>query len=66
MQVSYNVERHKLLDAHCSQIWDESQRYVTFDVHGSLPLLGTAGNDGRIIFRDYLREVVVGNYFCER
>lgn len=41
------------------------QRYLIFDVHQKYPLLVTAGNDGRLIIRDYERNIILGNYICE-
>lgn len=34
-------------------------------MHPKLALLATVGNDGRLIFIDYERGVVVGNYLCD-
>ena len=53
-----------MLDAHCSGLGPQ-ERYLSFDVHCSLPLLVTAGNDGRLIVRDYEKNVVLGNYLCD-
>ena len=37
---------------------------MIFDVHSTLPLLATAGNDGRLIILDFLRNKVLANYLC--
>lgn len=59
------MDVHKVIDTHCSGAV-LADRYVVFELHSELPLLVSAGNDGRLIFRDYLRDLVVGNYLCER
>ena len=64
--MNYFVDRKRILNAHCSQSAHPLQRYATFDVHSEWPIVVSAGSDSRLIFRDYIREEVVGNYICER
>lgn len=65
MQISFKADLKKIADAHCSQSQFAYKRYVVFDVHSSLPVVASAGNDGRLIFRDYETDEIVGNYLCE-
>lgn len=60
----YKVENYKIMDAHCSGM-APSERYLVFDVHSKYPIMVTAGNDGRLILKDYERNIVLGNYLCE-
>lgn len=60
----YKVENHKLLDSHCSGS-APAERYLAFDVHPNFSILASAGNDGRLILRDYERNMVLANYFCD-
>jgi len=64
MQVNYKSDLKKILDAHCIQSQSICKRYIVFDVHSSLPILASAGNDGRLIFRDYETDDIIGNYLC--
>jgi hypothetical protein len=64
--MNYYVERKRILNAHTSSFIPPAQRYVVFDVHLELPIFVSSGSDGKLIFRDYLREEVIGNYTCER
>lgn len=56
IQMNYYVDRKRLLNAHCSHTTPLKNRYVAFDVHLELPLFVSAGSDGKVTFRDYIRE----------
>jgi len=61
--LSYKADQYKLVDAHTSS-QTHNENYITFDVHYALPLLATAGNDGRLIILDFLKNKVLANYLC--
>lgn len=63
-QLVYKVHNQKVLDCHCSTM-PPNERYLVFDVHTNFPIIATAANDGRLILRDYERNVLLGNYLCE-
>ena len=61
--LSYKVTTNKIINAHTANR-TQGECYVCFDVHASLPLLATAGNDGRLIISDYEHNQILANYLC--
>jgi hypothetical protein len=55
-----------MIDAHCSNTPTSNQRYITFDVHQYYPIIASAANDSKLMFRNVDTNQVLANYLCEK